>query len=313
MDELVHRFNHNFNLYSNELKLPVKISNILNNMTTDVPNLIFHGNDYIYISIVILTFMKNFFSIDKLTMEKYNAWNLSKLPEHSILCHRHPFFIICTLYSPIANDEYMLEHIINLVGNTKSILTYTSKHTFHFFIIENAHFLSNSSQWYLRRTMETVMKNCRFIFSTKYLNNIIAPLHSRSFIINTQNNNFNSAVKSLYYNNIDNFDSIYSRLPWIEYIEKLIHNIFDEDNWNYKLMNENRDLIYSLYSLNSDTSHWVIILFNNIIKRDLPNQMKNNILKICSDIEFKSKLGSKQILYFETIIVDIKKMILNYK
>ena len=61
MDELVHRFNHNFNLYSNELKLPVKISNILNNMTTDVPNLIFHGNDYIYISIVILTFMKNFF------------------------------------------------------------------------------------------------------------------------------------------------------------------------------------------------------------------------------------------------------------
>ena len=69
MDELVHRFNHNFNLYSKELKLPIKISNILNNMTTDVPNLIFHGNDYIYISIVILTFMKNFFSIDKLTME----------------------------------------------------------------------------------------------------------------------------------------------------------------------------------------------------------------------------------------------------
>ena len=28
MDELVHRFNHNFNLYSKELKLPVKISNI---------------------------------------------------------------------------------------------------------------------------------------------------------------------------------------------------------------------------------------------------------------------------------------------
>ena len=159
MDEIIHRFQHNFNLYSDELKLPVRISNILNNMTTDVPNIIFYGDDYIYISIVILTFMKNFFKIDSLNMEKYSAWNVSKLPEHSVLCHRHAYFIICTLYSPISNDEYMLEHIINLIGNTKSILTYTSQHKFHFFIIENAHFLSNSAQWYLRRTMETVMKN----------------------------------------------------------------------------------------------------------------------------------------------------------
>ena len=38
--------------------------------------------------------------------------------------------------------------------------------------------------------------------------------------------------------------------------------------------------------------------------------MKNKILILLSDIEYKSKLGSKQILYFETIVVDLKKMIL---
>ena len=78
-------------------------------------------------------------------------------------------------------------------------------------------------------------------------------------------------------------------------------------------MNENRDLIYSLYSLNSDTTHWIIILFNNIIKKDLSDDLKNKILILLSDIEYKSKLGSKQILYFETIVVDLKKMILTHK
>ena len=51
-------------------------------------------------------------------------------------------------------------------------------------VIENADLLTNEAQESLRRTLETRIKNCRFIFLINQVGNVIDPIQSRCIIIN---------------------------------------------------------------------------------------------------------------------------------
>jgi DNA polymerase III delta prime subunit len=76
--------------------------------------------------------------------------------------------------SDIGGDFAKFKHTISTFATTMSL--FNKKKVV---IVDEADNMANSSEMFLRRTMEEYAKNCRFIFTCNHINKIIPAIHSR--------------------------------------------------------------------------------------------------------------------------------------
>lgn len=90
----------------------------------------------------------------------------------------NPYFYYFSLISYTANDKAILDIFINNIISYKLLATDRGI-KYRIIIIDKADLLSTDAQQSLRRTLETKIKFCRFIFITGINGHLIAPFYSR--------------------------------------------------------------------------------------------------------------------------------------
>lgn len=147
---------------------------------TNVPHMIFKGNVGAGKRTRLQLYLEKKFGEGVNNVEKHNVnvtvANKKKL-EMMISVSQYHYVLNPSVHG--VYDRALLDAFITSIVNYKMI----GSQPYRLVVIENADSLTNEAQQYLRRTLETKIVNCRFIFMHNNIGRFIDALHSRCSII----------------------------------------------------------------------------------------------------------------------------------
>lgn len=310
-----------------------------------IPNTIIYGEDgcgkYTLMNLWLShIFGKDIYNIKKTIME-YKTTN--KVLELNIFYSNYHYIVNPALYG--IYDKSFLQNFINDVSNTSNISkSIEGTKLYKIIVIQNAEQLTLNAQNALRSTIEKYINTCRFIFLSKSLNKIIEPIISRcmcikipkpsnDYILNiltktcdlnefkydenyqfdnvklkdiadNSDGNIKKAINILELciidenNKLSNFDEFNST------INTIVNLILKKDAFLiYEIRNEIFKLLVSCQKPNAIFKNLLIC----ILKKINDNTIKNNIINICSNVQYKSIIGNRPIIFLENMIINIIK------
>jgi replication factor C subunit 3/5 len=238
-------------------------------------------------------------------------------------------------------DRYLIHHVVKEYAKRRSLNAFKTTKSFKIILITNLDNMSYYAQTSLRRTMERYHDKCRFIMQCKSLSKVIDPLQSRCNKIcvplptNIQLSKyiFKIAAYEKMYISLDKFHEIIMNAG--RNIKKALWNIefikygYDIDTDYYNSINviikliielkiENtlliRNIIFNLMITNISGSTIIKDLIDTIIlDKNISELSKQQIIKECTDIEYKLIKGRREIIQFDALITTIMKILYDEK
>ena len=324
----------------NSSKIHINICKIFNKIINNhnIPNLIIYGKSLCGKSILIDLILKKIYKKIKNNIEKINIKISNTSNKYEITFIKNTNYIIYSLTHNISYDRYIIKELTKIFTETKNVNLYLDSIKYKIIIIKNAEYLSQSSQAFLRRTMEKHSEYCKFILHTHDLTSIITPLQSRSLCIRipsisheeclsyiqyvTKKENINIEVneikKLLNHTNNNLYDSLliiqkyknnidYTKIKMsYQYnLEIIVNNFFNE----LKIENllNNREIIYKLFVNNLSKTNIIEYILIYLLKKlddyDLSDEnkfkLKKKIINDICECENSIVSGNKLIFYFE--------------
>lgn len=326
----------------------INLGNISMNNVNIIPNTIIYGEDGCGKYTLMNLWLKNIFGKEiyniKKTVMEYKTTN--KVLELNIFYSNYHYIVNPSLYG--IYDKSFLQNFINDVSNTSNISkSIEGTKLYKIIVIQNAEQLTLNAQNALRSTIEKYINTCRFIFLSKSLNKIIEPIISRCMCIKIPKPNddyvLDILAKTCDLNKIEYNDKfeINSEFKLNEIVKHSDGNIkkalnlldlciienntnnanFDEFNETISNINDLilkkdlfliydiRNLIYKLLvSCQKSNNIFKKLLIDLIRRIDSPIK-RNKIINICTEMQYKSTLGNRPIIFLENFIVNTIKEI----
>lgn len=317
-----------------------KIYGRLKLMSNDnsIPHIIFHGAPGAGKKVMINIFLKMIYGdgISKLYTTAYNiSGSGNKTKKEFVQNSTHHIIINPTSTN---YDRYLVHEIVKRYAESGTIeLTNNPNSKFRTIQISNLDRLSHSAQTSLRRMIEVNASICRFIMWCDNLSNVIGPLKSRCVCIRIPRPSNGEMFGYLTYVALKkHFDPDHRVLMDIvkysecnirtallclqSYIlgydyktnynvasEKMIDMIMDRDISNIEVV---RDIFFNIWITNYEGVKIIRDILRQIIDSDkLSEQCKANIIIKTSEIEYNLLRGRRQIIHFDSFVLNIMKLI----
>ena len=298
-----------------------------------IPNTIIYGEDgcgkYTLMNLWLSNiFGKEIYNIKKTIME-YKTTN--KVLELNIFYSNYHYIVNPSLYG--IYDKSFLQNFINDVSNTSNVSkSIEGTKLYKIIVIQNAEQLTLNAQNSLRSTIEKYINTCRFIFLSKSLNKIIEPIISRcmcikiprpskEYVLNILTKT--CAINNIKYNKkyfINDNTTLTDICNYTDNNIKKATNILeicllDKDNKNCDYDEFNCTInnivslmlkknIFLIHDIRNELFKLLVscqksnVIFKKIligiIKNIHDNTIKNNIINICSEMQYKSTLGNNK-------------------
>ncbi len=330
---------------ANESKLHKDILKLLDFISKDdsIPHLIFYGNDGVGKRRIIKLFLEMLYG-ELVNNVEENMYLVSgsgnKVKE--VLVKQSDFHI---MIEPVDNnfDKYLIQDVVKEYAKRIQINLFKSKKIFKSVMINNLDNLSYYAQTSLRRTMEKYSGTCRFIMWCKSLSKVIEPLKSRCICIRigapTNDELFKLALTVSAKENMNLKLEDYGKLlkssngsirkllwklnliksgqkdekyetPYDETIDQITNLIL---KCNLSEINNIRNLVYNLIITNIDPCNIMRNIFENILKKKLPEKVKFKIINSASVYEHNLVRRRREITHIEAFIIDTMNTIYNSK
>jgi replication factor C subunit 3/5 len=330
---------------ANDSKLHKDILKLLDFISKDdsIPHLIFYGNDGVGKRRIIKLFLEMLYGNTVNNIEE-NMYIVSgsgnKVKE--VLVKQSDFHI---MIEPVDNnfDKYLIQDVVKEYAKRIQINLFKSKKIFKSVMINNLDNLSYYAQTSLRRTMEKYSGTCRFIMWCKSLSKVIEPLKSRCICIrigapsndelfklaltisakehlNLKLEDYGKLLKSsngsirklLWKLNLIKSDQKEEKYetPYDETIDQITNLIL---KCNLSEINNIRNLVYNLIITNIDPCKIMRNIFENLLKKKLPEKVKFQIINSASVYEHNLVRRRREITHIEAFIIDTMNKIYNSK
>ena len=303
-----------------------------------IPHIIFHGVPGAGKKTMINIFLKMIYGdeISKLYTTSYSITGSGNKTKKETVQNSDHHIII----NPTSTnfDRYLVHEIIKGYAGSKTIeLTLNPNSKFKTIQISNLDRLSHSAQTSLRRMIEVNASTCRFIMWCDNLSNVIGPLKSRCVciripnpskselfayltyiaikkkfnpefkkiidIVDMSNNNIKTALWYLQlYMTGYNYTTTYDTA--IKLIVKLIMSC------DLKNIEEIRDIFFNIWITNYEGTKIIKDVLKTLINSNKLNEecIINIILKT-SEIEYNMMRGRREIIHFDSFVVNVMKLI----
>jgi len=236
-------------------------------------------------------------------------------------------------------DKYLIQEIIQEYAKTENLTIFKYKKLFKVVIINKIDNLSYSAQASLRRTMEKYADTCKFIFICDQLSKIIEPLRSRCLLIRVPLPNNLQIIETLthismnenikldkedYKYILDNCESKVNNTIWLlemkKYgvpnthswkivIDNLVSLILTKEEITLKFIGnfvkEVREKFYILFITNIYVKNILTCLMTNLTEKLSNIYLKYNIIDIISKYELRISSGTRHIVHFESMCLEI--------
>ncbi len=330
---------------ANDSKLHKDILKLLDFISKDdsIPHLIFYGNDGVGKRRIIKLFLEMLYGNGVNNIEE-NMYIVSgsgnKVKE--VLVKQSDFHI---MIEPVDNnfDKYLIQDVVKEYAKRIQINLFKSKKIFKSVMINNLDNLSYYAQTSLRRTMEKYSGTCRFIMWCKSLSKVIEPLKSRCICIRigapTNDELFKLALtisaKENLYLKLEDYAKLLKlsngsirkllwklnllksgqkeekyETPYDETIDQITNLIL---KCNLSEINNIRNLVYNLIITNIDPCNIMRNIFENLLKKKLPEKIKFQIINSASVYEHNLVRRRREITHIEAFIIDTMNKIYNSK
>jgi replication factor C subunit 3/5 len=303
-----------------------------------IPHVIFHGAPGSGKKTTISNFLKMIYGegISKLYTTAYNiAGSGNKTKKEFVQNSAHHIII-----NPTSTnfDRYLVHEIVKRYAGSGTIeLTKNPNSKFKTIQISNLDRLSHSAQTSLRRMIEVNASICRFIMWCDNLSNVIGPLKSRCVCIriprpsknemfgyltyialkkhfNPDHNVLMSIVKYSECNIRTALWCLQSYILGYDYktnyniaIEKMVEMIMYREINNIE---DIRDIFFNIWITNYEGVKIIRDILRQIIDSDkLSEQCKANIIIRTSEIEYNILRGRREIIHFDSFVLNIMKII----
>lgn len=187
----------------------------------EIPHMIITGNLGIGKKSLVNYYIKKKYKLDKI---KTNMRSLAikcsnKEIDFHFLCSNYHYLLDPSKYG--VYDKQILQYLLHDILKYRPI----NMVSFHLIVIDNADKLTIEAQQSLRRTLEKLIVNCRFIFLTNSNTSMIEPIRSRSLIIKLAAPNKDQIIEIL--NKILNAEQI-------KFSNQTLYRIASSVNYNLK-------------------------------------------------------------------------------
>lgn len=229
-------------------------------------------------------------------------------------------------------DKYIIQQLVTYQSKYKPLNGYMNKKQFKIIVIHNIEKLSEISQMTLRKTMESMCNNCRFIFTCDQISQIIEPIKSRNICIKINapsnydllNTILNISYKENYkitlseaYNIIkESNNNIKKCLILLEhYIYKI--PITNEYNNNIKqiiqiILSKTpkaieiiQEKINKIIITNISGSQIISDLLFNILSYNIDMNIKKEIIKLAAKFGYQNDIGRYSIIHITSFIENL--------
>ena len=312
-----------------------KIADQLKNVNkTNIINMIFIGKPNSGKKTLINALLNNLFKQNVRELIKIETQDI-KIGNNKVSLKylRTPFHYEINLYEYGLYDKNMVTEFIKEITKYKSI----KEGEFKFIILKNIDKVSTQCQLSLRSVMDKTFKTTRFIYTAENinkidnsflsrLNSIIVPKPKKEFIkeyiknyfddekiyfkiLEFSDNNItivNNLIYSLKNSNL-NIDKFFKLFNFTDKIIKLI------SKKNLSSVIEIRTYVYQLVLLNIPIINIMKKINKDLYKKypNLDDNIKIELLKISSDISYKSNNIDYDIIGLEFFILKVKKLLLD--
>ena len=244
-------------------------------------------------------------------------------------------------------DKYLIQEIIQEYAKTENLTIFKYKKLFKIVVINKIDNLSYSAQASLRRTMEKYANSCKFIFICDQLSKIIEPLRSRCLLIRVPLPNNYQIIEILtqislrenidisiedYKYILENCDSRLNNAIWLLEMKKL--NVPNDHSWkvvidniiNLVLYSDNltqkkignfitkiREQFYILFVTNINIKKILLSILINLINKTENLDIKYKIISIISKYELRISQGTRCVVHFEGMMIEILYYIYSQK
>ena len=307
-----------------------------------IPHVIFHGAPGAGKKTMINIFLKMIYGdgISKLYTTTYSiAGSGNKTKKETVQNSDHHIII-----NPTSTnfDRYLVHEIVKCYAGSCTIdLTQNPNSKFKTIQISNLDRLSHSAQTSLRRMIEVNASICRFIMWCDNLSNVIGPLKSRCVciriprpskaqlfsyltyisLIKKCNPDMRSLVKIVDYSECNIKNAVWCLQLYMakyEYttnyddaIKQIVQMIMD---CNLCKIEDIRDIFFNIWITNYEGVKIIRdIIKNLIIKTELNETCKINIIIKTSEIEYNLLRGRREVIHFDDFVVNTMKIINNHK
>jgi len=242
----------------------------------NIPNIILYGNIGSGKKTLVNLFLKYVYNDDIFNLNYRIIDNGQNKKE--INYKYSPYHMILNFVKNFGYDKCVIQELIKTYAASILPPDNRTNKTFKTVFIQNIENLSYYAQMSLRRTMERYSNQCKFIFTTDAINNIIEPLKSRCICIrvpNPSNHNLKLVLNNIYFNETKNINT-----HLIDYITSHSnHNIKNSILLLNLYLNITSSLGYNNFINSNINFHDVIFkyTFDSFINEVVDNILKKNL------------------------------------
>lgn len=310
------------------------IIDLLEVMSRDdsVPHLIFYGPEGAGKKLIIHRFLEMLYgpTVHKITATDYEVVGSGN--NKTTCTIRQSKFHIVIEPNNTNFDRYMIHDIVKEYAQRAPRGFINAKRSFKTVLINNIDNLSYYAQTSLRRTMEKYSKSCRFIMWSESLSKVIDPLRSRCFCFRVTPPTRNDIIKTLYIASGDegleleheeimkivgaSNGSLKTALWLLElyqhtgdvvpFFRKVVKRLVDRILIaRLEGVNQMRSILYQMMITNIPESKIIIMITDELLDRDLPNEVLEKIVDKAEKYEHRLVLSRRQIFQLDAFIVSV--------
>ncbi len=315
----------------------------LNIMSKDdsVPHIIFYGPPGCGKKTTIRLFLEMLYdkSVHNLTNCKYNVSGSGNTTKVEIIKQSNYHIVI----DPKNNnfDRYLIQDVVKAYAKRVPLNVFTSHKSFKTVLINNLDNLSYYAQTSLRRTMERYSNTCRFVMWCSSRSKVIDPLISRCYMFRIKSPKDSKILKLLVdisaKENIDinlnTYDKILEKANgniktalWLLELHNFGYDIADDNlitydeilndmiklvvTGNIQNISQIRDIIYKIMITNISGTKIIVDTVNKLLLRsEIPDKCKFNIVEIAAKYEYNLIIGRREIIHLDAFIVGVINII----
>jgi hypothetical protein len=283
---------------------------IIKNVIVDINGLVLTGNEYGILNRIAQLVVKSMFDVETLFISNC-YYNPNKETDGS--------YLLSSYHMEFDLNEKALEYIKSIISNRN-----ISQRQF-VFIIKNAEPTINRHIYLALRRLIDINPNAKFIITTTSTSFMEKSLLSRLLILNCHfpfNNILKTDIVDQNTKSINELESIYTisnnniitflqnlsndckSLLWQQTCDKLL-TIVTQEKKQLNIIMSIREHVYKLFHIGvplKDICKYVIQTYSNHIEI-------TNIVKIASECEHGILQGSKELLYYEKLFLELYKYI----
>lgn len=315
-----------------------ELLNILEVMSKDesIPHLIFYGPEGSGKKTIIRLLLQMLYDddVNNTTMNNYTVIG-SGNKTNTISIKQSNYHIVI---EPNNNnfDKHLITDLVKIYAKKVPLNIFKSKRSFKTVLINSIDNMSYYAQTSLRRTMEKYSKTCRFIMWCHSLSKVIDPLKSRCLCFKVPSPSESDIFTYIFKINISekmnlNFNKLcdiaeksngsIKKALWILQLVKSNYDYYTEYNkslinlvniilkYDLSTVNEIRNILYNMMITNFEGTRIISDILMEILKRDVPESVKCNIINIAAKYDHNLIRGRREIIHLEAFIISIMNIL----